>query len=462
LVGPPPHSLIRSIHNLRTDLQDILIAAVRAADAAMLVRTALGDASVDDALTRASAVDVVAVGKAAGPMLTEFLRSVRVPARTAVGIGPVRPPTLPAGATWFDAAHPVPDERSVAAARGALQVAQRADDHDLLIVLLSGGASALMALPTDDLTLDDKQETVRRLLKAGATIHELNTARKHLSAIKGGRFGAATRAAVVTLAISDVVGDDLSIIGSGPTMPDPSTFGNALGVLDSRGGRASYPAAVVSHFERGARGEIDETPKPDDPRLQRSVARIIGGRLTAVAGAVGAARSRGYNVHTIETPIVGEARDAAAMFASEVRQALARLTPPLCIVGSGETTVHVTGDGLGGRNQEFALAMLSFIADLARSAPHAGRSALHDGGSAPLETSAVFGSIGTDGIDGPTDAAGAIIDATTATRAATRSLDPIDYLRNNDSYHFFSALGDLVHTGPTGTNVGDVQVALIA
>jgi glycerate 2-kinase len=440
LVGPPPHSLIRSIHNLRTDLQDILIAAVRAADAAMLVRTALGDASVDDALTRASAVDVIAVGKAAGPMLTEFVESVRVAARTAVGIGPVRPATLPAGVTWFDAAHPVPDERSVAAARAALQVARRADDNDLLIVLLSGGASALMALPTDDLTLDDKQETVRRLLKAGATIHELNTARKHLSAIKGGRFGAATRAAVVTLAISDVVGDDLSIIGSGPTMPDPST---------------SYPAAVVAHFERGARGEIDETPKPDDPRLQRSVARIIGGRLTAVAGAVGAARSRGYNVHTIETPIVGEARDAAAMFASEVRQALARLTPPLCIVGSGETTVHVTGDGLGGRNQEFALAMLPCIADLARSAPH-------DGRSAPLEISAVFGSIGTDGIDGPTDAAGAMIDATTTTRAATCGLDPIGYLRNNDSYHFFNVLGDLVHTGPTGTNVGDVQVALIA
>jgi len=455
LVGPPPHSLIRSIQNLRTDLQDILLAAVRAADAAMLVRTALGDASVDDALTRASAVDVIAVGKAAGPMLTEFVESVRVAARTAVGIGPVRPATLPAGVTWFDAAHPVPDERSVAAARAALQVARRADDNDLLIVLLSGGASSLMSLPTEDLTLDDKQETVRRLLKAGATIHELNTARKHLSAIKGGRLGAATRAAVVTLAISDVVGDDLSIIGSGPTMPDPSTFGNALGVLDSRGGRASYPAAVVSHFARGARGEIDETPKPGDPRLQRSVARIIGGRLTAVAGVVGAARSRGYRVHTIEAPIVGEARDAAAMFASAVRQALASLTPPLCVVGSGETTVHVTGDGLGGRNQEFALAMLPCIADLARSAPH-------DGRSAPLEISAVFGSIGTDGIDGPTDAAGAMIDATTTTRAATCGLDPIGYLRNNDSYHFFNVLGDLVHTGPTGTNVGDVQVALIA
>jgi glycerate 2-kinase len=411
---------------------------VRAADAAMIVRTAFGDTSIADAMARRSACDVIAVGKAAGPMLTEFVRSARGDVRTAVGIGPERPVMLPSAATWFDAGHPVPDERSVAAARHALQVARRAGDNDVLIVLLSGGASALMALPAEDLTLEDKQETVRRLLKGGAAIHELNTVRKHLSAIKGGRLAGATRATVVTLVISDVVGDDLSVIGSGPTMPDPSTFADALSVLDMRGGRASYPAAVVAHLERGARGEIDETPKTGDPRLQRSVARIIGGRMTAVAGAVEAARSRGYTVHTIEAPIVGEARAAAVRFADEVRQARARLTTPLCIVGAGETTVLVTGEGLGGRNQEFALAML------------------------PLLDDAVFGSIGTDGIDGPTDAAGALIDATTMRRAAARGLDPMRYLRNNDSYHFFNALGDLVHTGPTGTNVGDVQVALIA
>ena len=388
-------------------------------------------------------------------MLTEFVQSARLRVRTAIGIGPKRPEMLPSQATWFDAGHPVPDDRSVAAARGALQLAQRTRDNEVLIVLLSGGASALMALPAEGLTLEDKQETVRRLLKGGATIHELNTVRKHLSAIKGGRLAAATRSAVVTLVISDVVGDDLSVIGSGPTMPDPSTFGDALDVIDARGGRGSYPAAVVSYLERGARGDIDETPKPDDPRLRRSVARIIGGRMTAVAGAVETARSRGYTVHTIEAPIVGEAREAAVRFAGEVRQARARLAPPLCVVGSGETTVHVTGNGVGGRNQEFALAMLPLIADLTRSAPR-------DLQSAAGEIDAVFGSIGTDGIDGPTDAAGALIDATTTTRAAARGLDPMGYLRNNNSYHFFDALGDLLHTGPTGTNVGDVQVALIA
>jgi hydroxypyruvate reductase len=413
----------------------------------VLVHTALAERSVADALTRASAANVIAVGKAAGPMLEAFVRRASVRVRTAIGIGPGQPDSLPSEATWFDAGHPVPDARSVAAARSALQVAHRTADDDLLIVLLSGGASALMALPSGDLTLADKQETVRRLLKAGATIHELNTARKHLSAIKGGRLAAATPAPVLTLVISDVVGDDLSIIGSGPTMPDPSTFADALAVLDARGGRASYPAAVVSHLERGARGTTDETPKPDDPRIRRSVARIIGGRMTAVAGVIHAARSRGYEVHTIDAPIVGEARDAAVMFAGDLRQALVRLARPLCVVGSGETTVHVTGNGIGGRNQEFTLAMAPLLADLIRSAPH--------------ETHAVFGSIGTDGSDGPTDAAGAIIDATTMTRAAARALDPTAYLRNNDSYHFFSALGDLVHTGPTGTNVGDVQVALI-
>jgi len=431
----------------------ILRAAVRAADAASLVRNAAGEPVIADALQRASAVDVIAAGKAAAPMLLEFVqRTGHV--RSALGIGPVRPATLPSAATWFDAGHPVPDERSVAAARDALQVAGRTSNDDLLVVLLSGGASALMALPVPDIALSDKQDTVRRLLNAGAAIHELNTVRKHLSAIKGGRLASAAAAPVITLAISDVVGDDLSVIGSGPTMPDPSTFADALRVLDARGGRAAYHAAVVSYLERGVRGEVDETPKPDDMRMKRSIARIIGGRMTAVAGATEAATRAGYAVHVIEAAIVGEAREAASGFAHHVRELLTRVPPPLCVIGSGETTVRVTGDGLGGRNQEFALAMLPLVADLTRSALHLG--------SATRDVDIVLGSIGTDGIDGPTDAAGAIVDTTTSARASTRGIDPASYLRNNDSYRFFSALADLVQTGPTGTNVGDVQVALIA
>ena len=428
----------------------------------MLVRTALGDSSIAERLPRASAVDVIAVGKAAAPMLMEFVQSTG-PVRTAVGIGPVRPAALPPGAIWFDAGHPVPDQRSVTAARHALEVASQTSNDDVLIVLLSGGASALMAMPAHALALEHKQDTVRRLLKGGATIHELNTVRKHLSAIKGGRLAAAAASPVVTLVISDVVGDDLSVIGSGPTMPDPTTYDDALRVLDERGGRAAYPDAVVAYLERGARGEVQETPKPDDARIRRSVARIIGGRLTAVAGAADEARKAGYVVHVIETPIVGEARAAAAEFADRVRELMVHGALPLCVIGSGETTVHVTGDGLGGRNQEFALAMVPFVAELASRHPQARR---HQNrattSSAAHEIDVVFGSIGTDGIDGPTDAAGAIVDATTMERAAARAVDPAAYLRNNDSYHFFSVLDDLVHMGPTGTNVGDVQVALLA
>jgi len=396
---------------------------------------------------------VIAVGKAAGPMLNAFAITVGRPLRAIEGIGPVRPDSLPAGAEWHDSGHPIPDSRSVNAARRALAIAAATAVDDLLVVLLSGGASALMALPADGITLEDKQQTVRHLLRGGATIDELNTVRKHLSGIKGGRLAAATGAPVVTLVISDVVGDDLSVIGSGPTMPDPSTFTDALAVLDARGGRTAYPNDVAALLERGERGEVPETLKPADPRITRSVARIIGGRMTAVEGAAASARSRGYDVHVIDRPIVGEAREAARTFAEDVRAARAHLASPACVIGAGETTVHVRGGGVGGRNQEFALAMLGYLAGPEGPAlPGASESPALPG---------AFGSIGTDGIDGPTDAAGAIVDATTAERATALGLDPRRFLDDNDSYHFFSALDDLLRTGPTGTNVGDVQVALI-
>ena len=377
-------------------------------------------------------------------MLNAFAQGVARPLRLMTGIGPARPDALPSGAEWFDSAHPVPDARSVNAARRALEVAAATRAGDLLVVLVSGGASALMALPAEGITLENKQDTSRRLLKAGATIDELNAVRKHVSSIKGGRLAAATPARVVTLAISDVVGDDLSVIGSGPTMPDPSTFTSALEVLDRRGGRAAYPAAVVARLERGQRGEIADTPKLGDPTIARSVARIIGGRLTAVEGAADAARSRGYHVHVIDRPVVGEAHEAARAFVEDVRRAATAAARPVCVIGAGETTVVVRGSGLGGRNQEFALSMLGHL-----PGPQ----------GAGLQYS--FGSIGTDGIDGPTDAAGAIVDVTTAVRAAALGLDARRFLDNNDSYHFFGALDDLLRTGPTGTNVGDVQVALI-
>ena len=334
--------------------------------------------------------------------------------------------------------HPVPTDASEAAGRAALRLAQSAAASDLFLVLLSGGASALMAVPADGLTLADKAETTEVLLKNGASITALNCVRKHLSAIKGGRLAAATSARIITLAISDVVGDDLTVIGSGPTVADTSTYREALRALDEHGGRQQFPPEVVARLVAGVRGDVPETPK--HIKGSASVARVIGSRHEAMAGAAAEARARGYSVHVHEAAVVGEARVTAAQFMAGVTGAAA--DRPVCLISSGETTVHVTGTGRGGRNQEFALACVETIS---RS-----------------EKVAALASVGTDGVDGPTHAAGAIVDSSTLQRARTASLSPAAYLQNNDAYAFFSALGDLIQTGPTGTNVGDLQVILLA
>lgn len=418
-------------------------AAIEAVDATRLVERALSNSEVLDQLRSAGSVDVVSAGKAAASMLNGFAGASPVPARSMTGIGPGAPAALPPGAVWYPGAHPVPDERSVAAARRALAVAESVTPRGLLLVLLSGGASSMMAKPAGDLSLADKRRTSEILLESGADIGELNTVRKHLSAIKGGRLAVASGGAVLTLVVSDVVGDDLSTIASGPTVPDATTFEQALDVLDRRGGRNRYPPAVVRWLVRGADAGVEETPKPHDPRLARSVARIIGGRLTAVDGASQAAEALGYRIHTIDQPVTGEARRAGlalvdvASWASMLRDA-----QPMCILASGETTVHVTGQGRGGRNQECALAMGLQLDTLGPSV--------------------VAASVGTDGVDGPTDAAGAVVDTTTLARARAAGVgDPERYLDDNDSYTFFNTLGDLIRTGPTGTNVGDLQVILI-
>jgi hydroxypyruvate reductase len=386
---------------------------------------------------------VIAAGKAAGVMLDALAGTSSAPVRTMLGIGPSRSGALPAGAEWQDAGHPLPNDGSVAGARRALSIATATGPDDLLLVLLSGGGSALMALPADNLTLAEKQQTARLLMEQSADIHELNTVRKHLSAIKGGRLAAAARGNVLTLAVSDVVGDDLSVIASGPTVPDSSTYAAALEVLSKRGGQDRYPKAVVEHLKAGAANVIDETPKTGDPRLQRATARVIGAQRGAIDGAVRAAESLGFTVHVVAEPVTGEARTSAAEHVARVRVECASLPRPLCVISSGETTVTVTGRGKGGRNQEFSFAMARAFSSL-------------DGDVAGA-------SIGTDGIDGPTDAAGAIVDRTTFTRAAAAGIaDPDSYLNNNNTYEFFNQLNDLIRTGPTSTNVGDLQVILIA
>ena len=299
-----------------------------------------------------------------------------------------------------------------------------------------------MAAPATAISLDEKRRTTATLLQAGADIHALNTVRKHVSAIKGGRLAVASQAPCRTLAVSDVVGDDLSVIGSGPTVADPSTFADAYEVLRQFARLDEYPASVVAHVEAGVRGERPETPKPGDPRLERSAAAVIGGRFDAMRGAESAARSKGYHALVIERPLVGESRVVAKQHIEDVLARIPSLPRPLCVISSGETTVTVKGQGRGGRNQELALAAAEAMA----SSPH----------------TMALASIGTDGVDGPTDAAGALADTTTIERARAASLgSPSGYLDSNDSYRFFAAIGDLVQTGPTGTNVGDVQILLI-
>lgn len=376
-------------------------------------------------------------------MLNAFASTSSVPVRHFLGIGPERPAVLPEGAAWQTGSHPLPSEGSMEGARRALEIARATREGDLLLVLLSGGGSALMALPADTLTLADKQQTARVLMDHGADIYELNTVRKHLSAIKGGRLAAVASGATITLAVSDVVGDDLSVIASGPTVPDDSTYAQALNVLARRGGYDRYPDAVVRQLQRGVAGEIAETPKTGDARLRRATARVIGPQRGAIEGARRAAEALGYYVHVVREPVTGEARVAAVAHVERVAAAIAALPRPVCVIASGETTVTVSGTGKGGRNQEFAFAMAR---PLERLGPHVAAA-----------------SIGTDGIDGPTDAAGAIVDPATFDRARAAGItSPQTYLENNDTYTFFDRIGDLIRTGPTSTNVGDLQVILIA
>jgi glycerate 2-kinase len=425
---------------LRTDALAIAQAAIAAVDPFQLVLRALSDRqafALDDA-----PIHVLAAGKAAGPMITSCLQVLSRPARSALAIGIDTPVARPEGVEWRIGGHPVPTRASQRAGLRALERAGEVGPADTLIVLLSGGASALMAAPVHGVTLEDKRRTTSRLLGSGADITALNAVRKHLSRLKGGRLAAAVHGKTVCLAVSDVVGDDLSVIGSGPTVADPTSFGDALAVLDRHGGRRAFPDRAVAALEHGARGDLPETPKPGDTALARASTHLIGGARDAIEGARAEAIRRGYGVHVCDQPVVGEARDAASAHADRIRSLAEQASAPLCVLSSGETTVHVTGSGKGGRNQEFALALaLSPVLS---------------------EICALTVSMGTDGIDGPTDAAGAVADWTTIARARAAGLhDPAGYLRRNDSYRFFEAVGDLVRTGPTGTNVGDVQVVLL-
>ncbi len=341
--------------------------------------------------------------------------------------------------------HPVPDENGLAGARRIAEIARRAGPADLVLCVISGGASALLPLPAEGISLADKQAATSALLACGADIHELNTIRKHLSAIKGGQLARlAWPATVIALVLSDVIGDDLDVIGSGPTVPDLSTFAEALEIVRRYGILRRLPDTVRERLQRGAAGEIPETPKPGDAVFAGVRNAIIGSNRTAVDAAARAARALGYRTLVLSTMVQGETRDVArvhAAIAREIRASGRPAKPPACIVSGGEPTVTLCdGHGLGGRNQEFVLAAARDIAGM---------------------ENVVVLSAGTDGTDGPTDAAGAIADGGTVARANDKGLSAADSLARNDSYHFFEPLGDLIRTGPTGTNVMDVHLIMV-
>ncbi|MBI5781171.1 MAG: glycerate kinase [Rhodocyclales bacterium] len=346
-----------------------------------------------------------------------------------------------------EAAHPVPDAAGIAATARILHLLEGTDERTLVLCLLTGGASALLEHPLPDLTLTEVQKTTALLLAAGADIRELNTVRKHLSAVKGGRLAAAAYpATVLALVLSDVIGDPPEIIASGPTVPDPSTYAEAWSILERYGLAGVVPPRVTAHLRRGLRGELPESPKPGDPRLTRSRTLVIGNLHEALVAAQAAAERLGYHSTLLTETLQGEALAAARHLARIALEEAKSTRQRRCLLAGGETTVQVAGNGKGGRNQHLALAFAREIAGHPRISLLAA---------------------GTDGTDGPTDAAGAYVDGDTCARARAQGLDPDDFLARCDSYTFFALLdarsGKPHHfrPGPTGTNVMDIDIILI-
>lgn len=343
----------------------------------------------------------------------------------------------------FEAGHPVPDRNGLEGTEHIVSLLRDAGKDTLVVCLISGGGSALLVRPYDGVSLEDKQEITGLLLNAGADIFELNTVRKHLSSVKGGRLAElAYPAGVVSLILSDVIGDRLDVIASGPTSPDRTTFRDALDVLEKYDIMGRAPGSVVALLEDGMHGAVRETPKEDNAVFKGVENIIVGSNGAALEAAARESGSLGLKTEIISSEISGEARTVGKELAG---RALKLKSPgsaglPACIIAGGETTVTVKGRGLGGRNMELALSFA-------------------------METAGVEGitllSAGTDGTDGPTDAAGAIVDGTTVVRAKATGIVPSDYLNNNDSYHFFEKSGGLFITGPTGTNVMDIQVVVV-
>lgn len=397
------------------------------------------------AIDNSSRLFVVGAGKAAGPMAAAVEKILGDRLTEGVIVTKYHHYTHLEKTRLLEAGHPIPDENGLAASHEIVDLLEQAGANDVVICLISGGGSALLPSPAAGISLQEKMALTDLLLACGAPIDEANTVRKHLSELKGG--GLAQKAAparLINLILSDVVGDPLDAIASGPTVPDTTTFADALAILRKYELTEKVPATILAHLHKGAAGEIPETPKPGSAIFDHTFNVLVGNNRMAVDAAVAQAQALGYQTHIISTTLSGETRDVAAEHGAMAREALNTgkpVAPPACLISGGETTVTLTvGHGKGGRNQEFALAAALQIEDLP--------------GVCSL-------SAGTDGTDGPTDAAGAIVDGTTLQRARKAGLDAGQTLENHDAYPFFKSLDDLVITGPTNTNVMDLNILLI-
>ena len=445
----PRASVLRREH-----LHRIRVAAVAAVEPARAVARFLsiegGDLRAGDArvpLAADSSVRIVAAGKAAAAMAAAAASVLGHRLERGVLVtkhGHLAGRTIPPAIDAFEAGHPVPDARGREGVAAVEELLSGGREGDVVLALLSGGASALLADPAEPLTLADLQETTGLLLRSGASIVELNAVRKHLSILKGGQLARlAAPATVVSLILSDVVGDPLDVIASGPTAPDPTTFADAWSVVERRGLADTLPASVRARLRDGAEGRLPDTPKPGDALFGRVHNVLVGSNRLAALAAAGEARALGYTTLLLSTFVEGEAREVARVVAALGRGVLAHgdpAPPPACLVLGGETTVTVRGNGRGGRNQELALA-----------------AALALEGTDGISVMA----LATDGSDGPTDSSGAIVDGATAAAIRAAGLDPASALAANDAYPALEAAGSQLKTGPTGTNVNDLTVVLV-
>ncbi len=422
------------------DILKIFNKALEAVNPQKAVKAALSE--LTDSISVYKNIYLLAFGKASCPMAKATIESLSGRIKKGVVITKYHHSegfSFPENITLFEAAHPIPDDNSVKATRTALAMIESIEKDSLVLCLISGGGSALLCSPCRGLSLEDKKSITQMVMNRGADIVELNIIRKHLSEVKGGRLAATVYPAhIISLIVSDVIGDRLDIIASGPTVADPSTYRDAYEILKRYDLLNQTPEAVLNHIERGIKGEIPETPKPGNRIFEHVENHIISSNRLCLEAAKKAAETIGYKALILTDSLQGEAREAAKWLYQ--RGLEYKDMAPVCIISGGETTVTVRGDGIGGRNTELALSFALQIDGM---------------------DNITFLSAGTDGTDGPTDAAGAVVTGDTVKRARSLGLDPIEYLQRNDSYSFFKKTDELLITGPTGTNVMDIQITII-